>query len=936
MNALYLVDGYGLIYRAYFAFARTPMKNLQGQNNAAVFGFFRILLSLYKHYKPEQLAVILDPIGPTFRDEMYPEYKANRDKTPEDLKLQFPVIDEIIAALKMPVVRVEGFEADDVIATIATRCRQSGQTCKIISADKDLMQLVEGSVTMLRPSREGGFEELDAAGVFAEKGVRPDQIVDYLSLLGDSSDNVPGVAGIGEKTAVKLLADFGTLENLYANVASAGSPSIQGKLTTGHESALLSKSLVQLRQDVPLPGGDDYLVPPCTGIDGQAGAALLRTQGIKQLADDYVTVFNGSGAGIFELEAIPAKPVANVEPAMPLTDKLPAVQCYDAATQHYELVRDAASLKQLCRDLQTAGTLVFDTETNGLDPHTATLCGISFCREEGRAWYAAFMGPDGPVISLDEVRSDLAALFANPAVLLVAQNARFDWQILAANGMRPHGIHFDTMIAAWMVDSTRNQYGMDDLSREYLAYEPIHFDDLFSKEDRQLGKKDATYMHFSRVPLEQAAVYSAEDADVTYRLFVHLQARITAMNLVTVFHEQEMALIPIVADMEYLGMGLDSMELAAYSQELEVRMHATEQEIYKLVGHPFNINSTKQLQEVLFVERKLSPSRKTKTGFSTDVSVLEELAHEDVVPRKILDFRSLTKLKSTYADALPALVNRRTGRLHTSFVQTGTATGRLSSRDPNLQNIPIKDDDGRRIRAAFVPAPGKLFVSADYSQIELVVMAHLADDPGLKRAFVEGIDVHTLTASLLFGIATDEVKPEQRRVAKTINFGVLYGMSAFRLSNELGVPNRQAQGFIDAYFTSYPGIRGFVDQQVAICARDGGVRTMTGRFRPIPAIHSSNRNERQAAERIAVNTPIQGTAADIVKRAMLRVHAALLEQKLAARLVLQVHDELILELPEAELEPVMALCRQEMPRAMDLSVPLRVSVEWGRRWGDMH
>jgi len=958
MEPLYLIDGYALIFRAYFAFMRTPMKDTQGRNRSAVFGFFRMILSFLKQYHPKLLAIVLDPGGPTFRDELYPDYKGTRQETPEDLKEQFPIIDKVLAALKIPVLRVECFEADDVIATMALRCREEGRPCFVLSGDKDLMQLVDDLVHMLRPSRDGGFDDMDAQAVFTDKGVRPDQIVDYLSLVGDSSDNVPGVAGIGDKSAAKLLASYGSLDAIYEKLENIDSASQRQKLANGKESALFSKRLVTLRTDAPVPEGTTPLGMGCTILDGPAAAAALREENMQQLAADWEKLHPGTGASV-TAEHVPSLSANNDDDAGPLfstpenekketiddqpksgpentTSAGPKFARYNPQLQNYELIRDADRLAALCAELSGTAELAVDTETEGLNPLSDALNGVSLCAAENQAYYVAIRGPEGDVIGLETARKYLGPLLSQPKTRFIGQNAKFDDRVLYQAGMPVRAWAFDTMLAAWCLDSDHAAYNMDDLARNQLSYEPISFDSLFPEGTKAAAKKDASLYKFSKITLEKAAVYSAEDADVTLKLAHALEPQLKALKVDRVFYEVEMPLVPILARMEDRGIPLDSMELERFAQELEVRLAALEQEIHRMVGYSFNINSTKQLQDVLFVTRGLKPVKKTQTGYSTDTGVLEELARQDPVAHKLLEYRSLNKLKSTYADTLPALINPKTGRIHTSFIQNGTATGRMSSRDPNMQNIPIRDEMGRRIRSAFIAPEGSVFVSADYSQIELVVMAHLANDPGLRSAFEQGVDVHRLTASLLFGTPVPEVSSEQRRIAKTINFGVLYGMSAFRLSNELDIPQKQAQAFIEGYFASYPAIKSFVAETVKRAEADGGVRTMLGRFRPIPAINSRNRNEKNSAERIAVNTPIQGTAADIVKLAMVRVDTRLKAENLSSRLVLQVHDELILEVPESERERVMGLCREEMSAALLLSVPLAVSVESGKRWGDVH
>jgi DNA polymerase I len=570
--------------------------------------------------------------------------------------------------------------------------------------------------------------------------------------------------------------------------------------------------------------------------------------------------------------------------------------------------------------------------------------GFSLGTEVGNGCYIPLVGPDGPVLPEDEVRTRLRSILTDDAIRVIGQNLKYDWKILARWGIEITNVAFDTMIAAWLVDTTANSYSMDRLAEEYLGYQTIHFADLFTEESPASGSTDGAGesrttgkdVAFSSVPLDRATRYAAEDADITFRLYRILDPLLDLRGVREIFETLEMPLVPLLARIEMEGIGLDVFALEAYSQQLTDQIEALTTEIHEIVGHEFNIGSTQQLQKVLFEERKLQPVKKTKTGYSTDNGVLQELAREDPVPERVLRYRLLTKLRSTYVDALPRMVNRRTGRIHTSLNQTGTATGRLSSTDPNLQNIPIKDEEGRRIRSAFVPREGNRFVSADYSQIELVILAHLSGDEGLSSAFRDGEDVHRRTAGLIFGTAADDVTSEQRRIAKTINFGVMYGMSAFRLSNELGIPRKDADAFITAYFGTYSGIRRFIDETVAAAEKNGEVRTLAGRPRPLPDINNRNRTVKAGVERVAVNTPIQGSGADIVKKAMLAVDRRLRDEGLAGRLILQVHDELILECPEEEVDRVRALVMEEMSTVVTLSVPLRVSVETGERWGDMH
>lgn len=945
VDSLYVLDGYSIIYRSYFAFIRNPLRNPRGQNASAVFGFTQTLINLFAQYHPKHFVIALDSIGPTFRHELYPEYKATRDATPDDLKVQFPIIEELITTLGVPSIRVNGFEADDIMASLSRRANEAGMPCRVITGDKDLLQLVAAETRILRPG-SAGLDELGRDEVFAGWGVWPEQIGDYLALIGDSSDNIPGVKGIGPKSAVKLLAEFGTLDAIYQNLEAISAKAQRTKLADDEASARLSRHLVALRDDVELPAGPDgYPVGP---LDLHAAAGILLEQGMNRLLQEAgvplqdaqaaldqrsggaaagSTAAGDAGATHAKAQAPgPGAPAAAFVAHLFSDSERNAL----AAAGSYELVDTLEDLDRWLQRVRDARVFAFDSETTSIDPMVAEPVGFSIATEIGNGCYLPLVGPDGPVIDADAVRQRLTELLSDTGLRLVGQNIKYDIKVLARWGVEVRNVAFDTMVAAWLVDTGSGSYGMDSLAERYLSYQTVHYKDLLA--DAGLAA-DAS---FAQVPLDAATRYAAEDADVTFRLFRVLDRMLDLRGVRELFETLEIPLIPLLTRMELAGIALDSDALAHYSVELEGTIAATKQRAHEVVGHEFNLGSPKQLQEILFTERKLQPVKKTKTGYSTDNSVLTQLAREDEVPRLILDYRGQSKLKSTYVDALPKLVNEQTGRIHTDFHINGTATGRISSTDPNLQNIPIKDEAGRRIRSAFVARDGWTFVSADYSQIELVVLAHLSGDEALREAFATGDDVHRRTAAQLFGLAPEHVDAEQRRIAKTINFGVMYGMSAFRLSNELGIPRSDANAFIEAYFGTYRGIQAFIRQAVSEAEQSGQVRTLLGRPRPILDINNKNKTVKAGAERIAVNTPIQGSAADIVKRAMLALDVALRSRQLRSYLLLQVHDELILECPDDEVEEVSALVMEVMSTAVELEVPLRVSVETGRRWGDMH
>ncbi len=942
---VYVLDAYGLIYRSYFAFISKPLTNREGKNVSAVFGFFRNLHSLFQKYGPKVFIAAFDSRTPTFRHELYPEYKATRQKTPEDLHAQVPVIEEILTALGVSIVRQDGFEADDIIASVAARARAEGRECRIVSGDKDLMQLVGGPVSVLKPGKTGGWEEIDAEGVRAEWGVGPELMLDYLSLTGDASDNVPGVKGIGDKTALKLLAAWGTLDGIYEHAGEI-SGAVGAKISEGREMAYFSRRLIALNEDVPLERDIDAYA--CESLDAVACARLLLREGLPSVARLFAPADTADGASSGGHSAPPRASGASEREerefgeggayfSPPLSAALPDTDLAKNEGDYRAVVSDS-ELDAYVDGAIRAGTVAFDCETTGLDPRTARLVGFSLSVEAGSGIYVPVAGPTPelgenahPLMDRDRALAAVTRLFSEPALLVVTHNGKFDYSILKTHGAfdslpgrRPACRMADTMLAAWLLDPDWSSYSLESLAASQLSLRTVSYDEVVPKGGT-----------FADVPVTLAASYAAEDADLTLRLHGLFSPRLAESGLDGLYADLELPLVPILADMELAGIRLEKDSLAAFSEELSGEITTVEREIHALAGKEFNVASPKQLQEILFVDRKLTPGKKTKTGYSTDNSVLENLASEDVLPGKILDYRALAKLKSTYVDALPALADAE-GRVHTSFVQTGTATGRLSSRDPNLQNIPVRDDNGRRIRSAFRAKKGFELVSADYAQIELVILAHLSGDENLVAAFTSGVDVHKRTASLIFGVPTEEVSADMRRIAKTINFGVMYGMSAFRLANELRIPRGQAASFINSYFETYSGVARFIEDTKEAARKTGYVETIMGRRRYIRAIGSSNKLERAGAERVAVNTPIQGSAADIVKTAMIRVDRALARERLASRLLLQVHDELILEAPASEVTTVRELAKREMEAVISLAVPLRVSVESGQSWGDFH
>lgn len=935
-KTLYIIDSYGLIYRSYYAFISRPLTNKDGENVSAVFGFFRNLKAVLDKYKPHGLVAAFDPKGPTFRHQMYDQYKATRQKTPEDLHAQVPVIEEILVALGIPVLRQDGFEADDVIATLAKQCCQQGRPCRILSADKDLMQLVDCTTEILKPDKAGGWEVVGAAGVEAEWGVPPEGMLDLLSLIGDTADNVPGVPGVGIKTALKLLGEYGSLDGIYHH-ADEIKGAIGNKIRDGKDSAYFSKDLIALRYDVPLEASIDSF--STENLNYQAAADLLMKHGVPAVAKQYATVSadaSGETADVPSptgaVSSVSQKNAAEVSSQnTKAEDFTQDFSSFRKNTGNYSAVTDVIQLQAFIDQVLASPEKIvaFDCETDGLNCREAALVGFSLSCCTGEGFYIPLVCGDGllagNLISKDEALAQLQRLFGNKDCTVIMHNGKFDYQVLCCNGLpQPQCLIWDTMVSAWLLEPERSSYSLESLAAGKLGLETISFDSIVPKGST-----------FADLTLDQAVPYAAEDADLTWQLYQLFKPRLEQTNLLKLFLELEMPVLPVLAQMELQGIHIEGRELEDYGRELAQEIAGIQAEIYEIVGHEFNIASTKQLQQVLFEERGLPTGKKTKSGYSTDTSVLETLAALDVVPRKILEFRAKSKLLSTYVETLPKMADSQ-GRIHTSFVQTGTATGRFSSRDPNLQNIPVRDEEGRRIRSAFTATPGKVLISADYSQIELVLLAHLSQDEGLCSAFNQGVDVHKATAALIFGVPAQEVTAEMRRTAKTINFGVMYGMSAFRLSNELGIPRGQAQGFIEKYFATYAGISQFKEDMISQAEEKGFVETLMGRRRYIPAINSRNKLEKSGAERIAVNTPIQGSAADIVKKAMLAVTDLLKKESCSAQLLLQVHDELIFECDQGEADTAAALIRQGMESVVDLRVPLKVSVEIGPRWGDFH
>ncbi len=921
--ALFLIDGHALAYRSFFALGGAGLRNSKGEETGAVYGFLNTLFALDQKYHPAHLAVVFDSEGKTFRHEKFEQYKAQRPGMPDGLSMQVPVILHALDIMGIRRLNAPGFEADDVIATLVRRWGGE-HAIRIVSGDKDLLQLVSERVHVIRPGKTSVLEhELDPAALEAQMGLRAGQIVDYLALVGDTSDNVPGVRGIGEKTALELMQRFHTLDAIYARVDEIEKAGVKKRLLEGREAAYHSRELVQLREDAPVEIAFDALALPD-----------YRTPGLESLLGDLE--FRKLREQLFRARERAAPEPPRIAPP-PLAPRIPPA----SIPVHYHSVTSEQSLHDLALRIATLPEIAVDTETSGLDPTLAVLAGVAIAVAPGEAYYipvtsdihddnpGLFSASRAPGLPLEVVRDALAPVFAAATPQKIGQHIKYDAIVLERAGMPLQGVAFDTMLASYCLDPARRSHGLDALALEVCAHTMIPFEALF---DARARVKD-----IRRVPLAKVSEYSCEDADYTLRVKQAFAPLVEASEVRHLFHEVEMPLSDVLARMEMTGVKVDVEFLGTLSRRYTERIASLEESIYREAGGRFNIGSTQQLREVLFDRLKLAPARRTKSGFSTDADVLEGLSGEHPVVALLLEWRQLTKLKSTYVDALPRLVNPETGRVHTSYNQAVATTGRLSSSEPNLQNIPIRTAEGREIRRAFVTrGEDWLLLDADYSQIELRILAHLSGDEELIRAFLEDADVHRQTAAKVMGVAPEEVTDDMRSRAKVVNFGIVYGMGARGLAQSLDIETDEARRFIDDYFRSYPGVKRFIDTTIAAAHRDKSVTTLSGRMRRLPDIDSSNPGARAFSERIAVNTPVQGTAADIVKIAMVRADREIRSRGLATRMILTVHDELLFDVPRAELEESTALVRACMEGAMQLCVPLKVETGAGANWLEAH
>ncbi len=929
---LYLLDGHALIYRAFFAMISRPLTTSSGENTSAPFGIARFLIRLMEDHDPDYVGFVLDA-GDSYRTEVFPEYKATREKMPEEMAASLPRVREIVEAFRVPVIEIEDWEADDVIGTMARQAAERAVRTVIVSGDKDFYQLIDEMTHLLNPGRGGpaGVEEERVTPENASErlGVPPWHVTDYLALIGDSSDNVPGVRGIGKKTAPGLIERFGGLENILASAEEIEGKRVRKALLEYPDDARLSKDLVTIRLDAPIELVLDELAR--SEPDRERLRQIFVDLEFHTLARDWA----------------PEKAPSPASPSW--TDDTPdsTSPAPDQSEPAYELITGGNQASAVVAEMRAVGTIAVDTETTGLDPMRAGLVGVSMCGVEGKAYYLAFghrpssvaTDADGnPVLALDTpepvpnlppitspAMAPLRDLLSDPAVRKVGHNIKYDMIVLERAGAPLGGVYFDTSLASYVLDPGKRQHGLDVLALDRFHTKLVTYADVVGS-----GRSE---IPFAEVPLERATAYSGEDADYTLRLHGRLGEELEAHAMLELLNDIEMPLVPVLADMEMTGVRIDLDFFDALRERFTREIALIEQEIYKLAGGEVNLRSVPQMRELLFEKLDLPVVRKTKTGPSTDESVLSELAAQGhQIPRLILEYRELDKLDGTYVSKLPALVNPDTGRIHTTFNQTVAATGRLSSSDPNLQNIPVRTALGREIRKGFVPADGYLFLSADYSQIELRVLAHLSEDPAFVEAFRADRDIHRETAARIFGVEPDAVSAGMRDQAKTINFATIYGQGSVALAGQLGITRTQADEFIASYFERFAGVRRYLDAMKEQAKESGYVETLLGRRRYIPEIRSRNPGVRGFGERLATNSPIQGTAADLIKIAMIRLHNRLAAGDTGARMLLQVHDELLLEVPEGAVDETLAIVREEMEGAIALDVPLKVDAGVGRSW----
>ena len=920
---LFLLDAYALIYRAYFAFSKNPRINSKGFNTSAVMGFVNTLEDILKKEDPTHIGVVFDPPGGSFRHEIYKEYKAQREETPETIRQSVPIIKDILAAYRIPAIEVKGYEADDVIGTLSLQAGRENILTYMMTPDKDYGQLVGGTVYMYRPKYgDKEYEIMGTEEIKAKFGITDTaQVIDMLGLMGDSSDNIPGCPGVGEKTAQKLIAEYGSIENLLDNTDKLKG-ALKKKIEENKEQIKFSKFLATIKTDVPI--SLDMKSLERESPDLEKLRTIFEEMEFRTLIDRIIRKAPDNNAAKAAPQDNLLALFADEDTKEQIHENLARLEDLDYS---YKLIETEKDMDNFLAYFMTRKVFSLDTETTGTDPITAKLVGMSFSCKENEAFYIPVPQDDSKA---KETVKKIKPLVENPASLKVGQNMKYDIIMLARYGAEVRGEMFDTMVAHYVIQPEL-RHNMDYLAEIYLNYRTIHIEEL-------IGEKKKGQKKMSDLTPQEIYKYACEDADVTLKLKNILEKELQEKNDEKLFREIEMPLVPVLAQMEMNGARIDTAALKNISEELSAKMQAIETEIYALAGTEFNISSPRQVGDILFNRLQLiEKAKKTKSGqYSTSEEVLESMRHKHPIVEKILDYRGLKKLLTTYVDALPQLINPETGKIHTSFNQTVTATGRLSSSNPNLQNIPVRDENGREIRRAFIPDDGCLFFSADYSQIELRIMAHMSGDKGMVEAFRSGEDIHTDTAAKVYKVPAAEVTKAMRSKAKTANFGIIYGISAFGLAERMGVDRREAKELIDEYFKTYPGIKAYIEKSVDDAKRNGYAETLFHRKRFLPDINSHNAVVRGYAERNAVNAPIQGTAADIIKVAMINIHNRLKREGLKAQMIIQVHDELDFNVPENEKEQLQAIVMEEMQNACHMSVPLTADCGWGANWLEAH
>ncbi|MFZ4620014.1 MAG: DNA polymerase I [Bacteroidota bacterium] len=927
-ETLFLIDSMGIAYRSYFAFAQNPLINSKGENTSAIYGFVNYLNKILDEHKPDHIAAVFDTDKPTFRHIEYKEYKATRNKMPDDLAASLKYLKDVVNAFNVPVLELDGYEADDIMGTLARRAEKEKIDTFLVTSDKDFMQLVSNHIKIYRPGKFGNEDEIvGEEGVMEKFGVTPDRVIDMLGLIGDTADNIPGVPGVGPKTALPLVQKYKTIEKILENVDAIPQKGLQEKLRNNKELAMLSKRLVTIDTNVPIT------------VDlHQLKAAPKDIPGLIALYDRLE--FKTFAKRLRENNVVPER-IAEVvqesviEPPVQLKD-------INTTTHEYIIIKDDAGYLKLLAQLKRAKSFVFDTETTSTDSLRAELVGIAFCFEKEKAYYlpvidttfreeSADLFSDSSVskregFALERIVKDFRPVFENEKVKKYGQNIKYDSLVLSTKGISVAGVAFDSMIAAYVLRSDK-QHSLDSLALEHLQYKMVSFNELTNG-----GKRD-----IRDIPVDEVGNYSAEDADITLQVVEILRNSIADGGMKDLCDEIEFPLIEVLTAMEINGIKLDIPFLSVMSGEIGSTLDGLIKNIYEMAGEQFNINSTQQLAKILFEKLKLRSVKKTKTGFSTDVAVLEILRKEHPVVEQLLEYRQLQKLKSTYVDALPKLINPNTGKLHTSFNQTVAATGRLSSSDPNLQNIPIRTELGRKMRKAFIPADkSSSILSADYSQIELRIMAHISGDEGLLDAFIKKEDIHASTAAKVFGVEQKEVSRDMRRKAKEVNFGIMYGIGPFGLASRLDISQAEAKQIIQKYFERFPKVNQYISGTIDSARSKGYVETLNGRRRYLADINNKNQNIRGNAERQAINMPIQGTAADMIKIAMINIHREMKKKKLKSKMVLQVHDELVFDVVKGEEDSMRSLVEKEMRDAMPMNVPIEVELGIGKNWLDAH